>query len=193
MAFLRAGSLTIRFSLILLAGTLPIAYADGQSVLWARDATTGDEYRVKAAFLYNFAKFVEWPPGAFRNPTDRIAICVLGQDPFDGALEDAVKGKTLEGRPFAVLNISESRQAGRCQILFIGASEHKRVQAILAELRGSSALTVGETEDFAIRGGIVNFKLDGGHVRLEINVEAAAMAKLRISSKLLSLAQIVRK
>jgi uncharacterized protein DUF4154 len=183
VALLNTG-LAIRFGLILLAGALPAASACAQSL---------DEYRVKAAFLYNFAKFVEWPPGAFRSPTDRIAICVLGQDPFDGALEDAVKGKTLEGRPFVVAKISEVNPTERCQIVFIAASERKRVPSILADLRGSSALTVGETGDFAVKGGIVNFKIEDGHVRLEINVEAAGQAKLHISSKLLSLAQIVRK
>jgi hypothetical protein len=152
-----------------------------------------DEYQVKAAFLYNFVKFVEWPPQTFKNPTDRIAICILGQDPFGGALDDAVKGKIFEGRAFVVPRISDVREASGCQILFVSASESKRARAVLAELKASSILTVGETEGFTTEGGVINFKLEEGRVRLRVNVEAAERAKLRISSKLLSLAQIVKK
>jgi hypothetical protein len=151
-----------------------------------------EEYQVKAAFLYNFVKFVEWPPQTFKNATDRIAICILGQDPFGGALDDAVKGKTFEGRTFVVPRISDVREASGCQILFVSASETKRARAVLVELKASGILTVGETEGFTTEGGVINFKLEEGRVRLRVNVEAAERAKLRISSKLLSLAQIVK-
>ena len=154
---------------------------------------TLDEYQVKAAFLYNFVKFVEWPPQVFKSPTDRIGICILGQDLFGGALDDAVRGKTFEGRMFVVPRISEVRQAGGCQILFVSASESKRVQAILAELEASSILTVGETEGFAAQGGVIDFRLEAGKVRFRVNVDAAERARLKISSKLLSLAQLVKK
>jgi hypothetical protein len=152
-----------------------------------------DEYQVKAAFLYNFVKFVEWPPQTFKSPTDRIAICVLGQDPFGGALDDAVRGKTFDGRTFVVSRLGEARQAGGCQILFVSASESKRVPAILAELGANSILTVGETESFAAEGGVIDFRLEAGRVRFRVNVDAAEKARLKISSKLLSLAQLVKK
>jgi hypothetical protein len=155
-------------------------------------AQTIDEYQVKAAFLYNFAKFVEWPAQTFKTDKDPVRICVLGQDPFGSSLGDAVGGKTVLGRPFVLSNISSADQVTDCQILFISSSERKRLKAIFAELRTTGVLTVGETDGFATQGGIVNFKLLDGRVCLEINIEASAQAKLRINSSVLSLAHIVR-
>lgn len=151
-----------------------------------------DEYHVKAAFLYNFAKFVEWPAPTFKNDKDPLRICVLGQNPFGGILRETVEGKTVLGRAFLVAEVPEASQAAGCQILFVSSSEQKRFRSIVAQLRTSPILMVGETEGFANQGGIVNFKLENGRVRLEINVEAAETAKLHISSKVLSLAQIVK-
>ena len=151
-----------------------------------------DEYQVKAAFLYNFAKFVVWPsstPGS----SSVIAICVLGQNPFGRVLEDTVSGKTVDGKAFVVRRVSGGKAAALCQILFVSASERARYGAILGELRTGGVLTVGETEGFIEEGGIVNLKLDGGKIQIQINITAADQAGVRISSKLLSLAQIIRK
>jgi YfiR/HmsC-like len=156
-------------------------------------AQQANEYQVKAAFLYNFAKFVEWPSQAFKNPSDSIVIGVLGTNPFGDALAAAVAGKTLGGRSFQVREISTAQQAAVCQIVFIGSSERKRLAALLLGMGNAAVLTVGETDNFAAAGGIVNFKIDGGNVRLQINIEAARKAQLRISAKLLSLAEIVEK
>ena len=156
-------------------------------------AQEANEYQVKAAFLYNFAKFVEWPPQAFKNPSDPIVIGVLGQNPFGDALARAVAGKALGGRAFQVREISNAQQAAGCQIVFISSSERKRLGALLLGIGNAAVLTVGETDNFAAAGGIINFKIDGGSVRLQINVEAARKAQLRISAKLLSLAEIVEK
>jgi hypothetical protein len=164
----------------------------GFALASAASAQIIDEYQVKAAFLYNFAKFVEWPALTFKTDKDPVRICVLGQDPFGSALGDAVGGKTVLGRHFALSNISSAEQVTDCQILFISSSERKRLRSIFAELRTTGILTVGETEGFAAEGGIVNFKLADGRVHLEINVEAAGQAKLRINSSVLSLAQIVK-
>jgi hypothetical protein len=168
---------------LVLAGAAVCATVQAQSI---------DEYQVKAAFLYNFAKFVEWPPQAFKDSGQPITICVLGQSAVGTALEQVVHGKTLDGRPFAVVKIADVRRAQVCQILFVSATERKRSQALLADLDSLGILTVGEMEGFAVEGGIINFKLEGGRVRLEINVDAAEQSHLRISSKLLSLAQIVK-
>ncbi len=151
-----------------------------------------DEYQVKAAFLYNFAKFVEWPPQAFKSDKDPIRICVLGQDPFGRTLGDAVDGKIVLGRKFVITEVPDVGQATECHMLFVSSSERKRFRTIFVELRSRGILTIGETEGFATQGGMVNFKLEDGRVRLEINVEAAGEAKLRISSQLLNLAQIVK-
>jgi hypothetical protein len=159
----------------------------------AEGGSVAEEYQVKAAFLFNFAKFVEWPADTFKAVDEPITICVLGQDPFGSALEDVVRDKTVVGRPFAVRQISTTAQAIKCQIVFVTASERKRVRSILDELKGRSILTVGEAEDFTANGGVINFKLKDARVRIEIDTVAAERAKLRISSKLLSLAEITKK
>jgi len=153
---------------------------------------TIDEYQVKAAFIYNFAKFVEWPPQTFKTDKDPIRICVLGHDPFGHALADAVNGKSVLGRAFVIAGLADASHAADCQVLFVSSSERKHLRSILGELRTMGVLTVGETEGFATQGGVVNFKLSDGRVRLEINVDAAGQARLRISSKVLSLAAIVK-
>ena len=152
-----------------------------------------DEYQVKAAFLYNFAKFVEWPPQAFQRPGEPIAVCVVGQDRFEGALEETVKGKEAEGRPLVVRNVTVAKGFAGCQILFVSASERKHFPGILSSAKQCGLLTVGEAEGFASAGGMINFKREGGRVRFEINVEAAQQRELRISSKLLMLAETVKK
>jgi len=148
-----------------------------------------DEYPVKAAFLFNFAKFVEWPAVAFKSPEDPITICVLGQNPFGTALEDVVHDKTVANRGFVVREVLNAQQASNCQIVFVSASERKRFRFLLDQFKGRSILTVGEGDDFTANGGIINFKLKDARVRIEIDAGAADRAGLRISSKLLSLAE----
>jgi hypothetical protein len=178
----RATALRASLAMIL-AACLGAAAARGQAA---------DEYQLKAAFLSNFAKFVDWPPQTFSGPQDPIVICVLGTNPFGDALRQAVNGKAVEDRKPALRQISDVRQASGCRILFISSSERKRLRAILAEVQSSGILTVGDTGNFAAEGGVINLKLEDGKVRLQVNVDAADRQKLRISSKLLSLAQIVR-
>lgn len=152
-----------------------------------------DEYRVKAAFLYNFAKFVEWPTQAFKGPSDPIVIGVLGKDPFGDALVAAAAGKTLGGRGFLVREVTDPQQAAQCHILFVSSSERKRLGSLIAQIAGLAILTVGESDNFTAEGGVVNFKIESGTVRFQINVEAARKQQLHISAKLLSLAEIVSK
>jgi hypothetical protein len=153
---------------------------------------TMDEYQVKAAFLYNFAKFVEWPAEEFKTPRDPIVVCVLGHNPFGSSLEDVIRGKSIDGRAFAFRQVSNAEQAGACQILFVGSEDEKRFRSLVRGLKPAGILIVGEMQGFAADGGIINFKLDGDRVRFQINVDAADRAQLHISSKLLSLAEIVR-
>jgi hypothetical protein len=173
----------LNFITILIAGMLLASGVDGQAM---------EEYQVKAAFLYNFARFVEWPPESFKTPKDPIQVCVLGQNPFGSALENVIRGKSVEGRPFAIRQVSSADQTNACQILFVSSSSGNRFRSLIGSLKPEGILTVGEVQGFASSGGVVNFKLDGGRVRFEINVDAAEHAQLHISSKLLTLAQIVR-
>ncbi len=173
--------MTLRLLTVLL-GMLLAACAHGQAI---------DEYQVKAAFLYNFAKFVEWPSDAFRTPKDPIVVCVLGHNPFGNALEEVIRGKSIEGRALAIRQVTDAEEANACQILFIGSAEGKRFRSLWGNIK-PGILTVGEEQGFAAGGGMINFKLEGGRVRFEINMGAAELAQLHISSKLLSLAQIVK-
>ncbi|MBZ5700626.1 MAG: YfiR family protein [Acidobacteriia bacterium] len=150
------------------------------------------EYEVKAAFLYNFAKFVEWPAEAFSNPSAPIRLCVLGEDPFGRVLDQTVQDKSVNGRTLLILRSQQVRELRACHILFIGASEQNRLPEIFTALRGSSALSVGDTEQFVQSGGAIQFTLQDSRVRFTINLAAAERARLKISSKLLSLARVVR-
>jgi YfiR/HmsC-like len=183
MALLRLRNVAIRLAVVALASAA--VHANAQEFVT-------DEYQVKAAFLYNFAKFVEWPSGTLGRSSP-IAICVLGQNPFGRVLEDTVSGKTVDGKTFVVRRVSDGKSAALCQILFVSSSERMRLESMLGELRAGHVLTVGETDAFIDEGGIINLKLDSGKVQIQINVNAADQGGVRISSKLLSLAQIIRK
>ena len=165
----------------------------GAALQLSAQAPAFDEYQVKAAFLYNFAKFVQWPPGTFASPTDPIGICIVGQNPFGSSLENMVQGKMVGDRTFVVRRFPDTQQASQCQILFIGASEWKRTRALLDAVRTPGVLTVGESDDFTDQGGIISFRLDGPRVRIKVDLQTAEHAKLRISSKLLSLAEIAKR
>jgi YfiR/HmsC-like len=145
------------------------------------------EYDVKAAFLYNFTKFVDWPPSAFHDDRSSLRLCVLGEDPFGGSLQTIVK-EEVAGRKITVLRSGWISDPSGCQILFVSRSEEKRLTQILATVRGAPVLTVGDVEGFLEKGGIINFTLQGSKIRFEINQESADRAGIKISSKLLRLA-----
>jgi hypothetical protein len=151
-----------------------------------------DEYQVKAAFLYNFAKFITWPAQTFTSLHDPLTICVMGDTVLRRVLENGIAGKEIEGRRLVVRTISELAQIGGCQILFVSASEQGRVPSILAGCKTRGVLTVGELEGFAAQGGVINFSVEDDKVRFEINLGAANEQQLQISSKLLSLSRIVK-
>lgn len=152
-------------------------------------AQASSEYQVKAAFLYNFAKFVEWPGEAFSDGSAPLVIGVIGDDPFGGALDQAINGKTIGGRSLVVRRLKWGQNLRSCHILFIGSSERKRLGQIIQSLKGASVLTVGDTGEFFQQGGIINFILEESRVKFEINSRMADQSRLRISSKLLALAK----
>jgi YfiR/HmsC-like len=150
-----------------------------------------NEYAVKAAFLFHFAQFVEWPPSALRDSNAPFVFCTLGDDPFQGALEETITGKTIGNRLVRVFHARQLQDTQNCQILFIPASEKKHLPAILAWLKNSPVLTVGEAASFAQDGGMIGFCLEDKKIRFEINLAAADHAGLKISSRLLALAKSV--
>jgi len=155
----------------------------------AVQAQTSGEYQVKAAFLYNFAKFVDWPGEAFSDGSAPLVIGVIGNDPFGGALDSAINGKNIGGRRLTVRRLKWGQDLRSCHILFISSSERQRLPQIIQSLRGSSVLTVGDMGQFNQQGGMINFILEASKVRFEINSRGADQARLRISSKLLALAK----
>lgn len=151
-----------------------------------------DEYKLKAVMLYNLMYFVEWPPSAYPDPRAPILLCILGRDPFGSFLTSTVLKQTVNGRPVLILHPQNDKEVLGCQILYISSSERKTAAQIFSTLNGSSVLTVGEMTQFAAHGGIVQFSLEDKQVRFDINLDAASRAGLKISSKLLALAQIVK-
>jgi len=146
------------------------------------------EYEVKAAFIHNIVKFVEWPAAS---PASRRArLCLLGDDPSGGAF-GVLQGKPIGAADWEVVRVDGGRSLDECRVLFIAASERANLGRILARIEGSPVLTVGDTEGYAGQGVMVNFYLEENRVRFEINREAAARARLTISAQLLKLARIV--
>lgn len=152
-------------------------------------AQAAGEYDVKAAFLYNFTKFVEWPSTAF--PDNSFRLCVLGEDPFGRSLM-SLTNQEVAGRKLTVIRAREMETLEGCHLLFISRSERGRLPAILSEVRDSPVLTVADTKGFLDDGGVINFTLEGSKVRFEISQQAAERAGIRISSKLMRLATYVK-
>jgi hypothetical protein len=147
------------------------------------------EYQVKAAFVYNFAKFVEWPTDAFSDSSAPLRFCVLGESLVGPDLSQITQGKVIGGHPIQVLQ--NSRNLRDCHVLFISASHNVAIKDIQEGLRGVPVLTVGESRDFAAQGGMIGFVMENARVRFEVNLQAAKQMRLNISSKLLSLAKMV--
>jgi hypothetical protein len=147
------------------------------------------DYQVKAAFLLNFTKFVEWPGTAFTDAHSPLAICILGEDPFGNALDDMVKGEAVHGRELIIRRIRRAPESKACQVLFV-ASSGKDAAKIFAE-SGPGVLTVGEGGKFLQDGGIIAFVIENRRVRFDIGQRAAMKAMLTLSSRLLMVARTV--
>lgn len=149
------------------------------------------EYQVKALFLVNFAKYVDWPPTAFSGGNAPIVIGVAGEDKFGDNFKQVIGGKTINDRPVVVKHVGSDQEYRSCHILFISASEKDRLAEILGAVAGSAVLTVGETDQFHAQDGMINLRKKDNKVRLEINLATAQRAGLKLSSKLLGVADEV--
>lgn len=150
------------------------------------------EYAVKAAFLYKFGSFVEWPATAFASPASPFQLCVVGEDPFGAALDKAVSGQQIARRPVEVRRLKTVKPDSGCHIMYLAASETQRLAQITEALRGSSVLTVSDGRSPGAATGIINFVIKDDRVRFDIDDEAAAQNRLAISSKLLGVALSVK-
>jgi YfiR/HmsC-like len=159
--------------------------------LWAQGPKPTD-YDVKAVYLYNFGRFVEWPASVTAK-SDSFTVCVLGQDPFGPVLDATLAGETIGGKSVAAKRISNPQETGSCQIVFLSSSEHSRLNKIVEALDKEVVLTVSDMPQFSQRGGMIQFVLEGKKVRFEVNLTAVQRAGLTLSSELLKVATTVRR
>jgi len=168
----------------LFAGTAPAVLAQAEVL---------EEYQVKAAFLYQFTKFIEWPAEAFPDANAPFSICVAGADPFGSTLNQLFQQKTVGQRRLELRRSARGEDLQGCQILFISASERKRFPAILEKVKAAPVVTVSEDDRFIQSGGVINFILSDERVRFDINLNVAEGKGLKFSSRLLSVARTVLK
>jgi hypothetical protein len=155
-------------------------------------AQSSGEYDVKAAYLYNFAKFVEWPPESFPSRDAPFAICLLGHDPFGRALDDIVEGERIQGRSLVVRRLKGWDEAELCHILFVSSSVQEDFDELLGGHTFRRTLAVGDVPSFLTAGGHISFFLEGSSVRFAIHRDNVARTDLKISSKLMRVARIER-
>ena len=148
------------------------------------------EYGLKSVFLYQFCRFMEWPQSAFSSPNDPLVIGVVGEDPFGSLLREAVEGETYHGRPIRIEHYRTPRDIRRCHILFVSRSLVDDMPEILAQVAGKNVVTVGETDGFLDRGGMIALTADRNRVRLRVNASSLRAANVDVSSKLLRVAEI---
>ncbi len=178
--FRRLPSLKAALLTLLLLSSVPIVFAQQT-----------DEYHVKAAFLFHFAQLVDWPADALGDKNKPFTFCMIGQDSFDGGLEATLAGKAIGSRTLQIRHLKQAHDVPGCQLVFIGGRERKRTALWLSAIKDEAVLTMGESDDFAKEGGMIGFCMENEKVRFEINVDAAARANLKISSRLLLLAKTV--
>ena len=152
---------------------------------------TPREYQVKAVFLFNFIQFVEWPATVFAATNSPVTIGILGDSDIVVPLEKVLRDETIKDRPLTIKQSRRVEDMRGCQLLFVSKSEKARLGAILASVADTNTLTVGESDGFAHRGGVINFFLDANKVRFEINLEAARHQGLKLSSQLLNLGKLI--
>jgi hypothetical protein len=161
-------------------------------VLWAQEAKPS-EYQVKAAYLYNFGKFVTWPRDSPEGDDHTFTICVLGKDPFGALLDSTLLNQTIDGKSAVAKRIAKAQDATSCHVLFISSSEERQLKEILMGLNNVPVLTVSDIAQFSQRGGMIEFVTDDDKVRFEVNVSNAEHAGLNVSSELLKVAVTVRR
>lgn len=176
-----------RIALALLAALLHVG---GTRSVSAQNPSP-NEYAVKAAFLFHFAQFVDWPDGTFRETNSPLVYCTIGEDPFHGALEVSLVGKKMGAHSFQVRHARQTEDIQGCHVLFIGESEKAILPKLTATLKGNSILIVGESNRFVQDGGMIGFCFEENKIRFEINLESAEKAHLGISARLLALAKSV--
>jgi hypothetical protein len=150
------------------------------------------EYQVKAAYLYNFLKYIEWPPEAFESESAPFVVGLMGNNSFNEAIEQAIKGKSIKGRQLEIKRLKWGQSLRICHILYISSYEQRHLPQILQSIKGASILTIGEMDQFTELGGIINLMMEENRVLFEINLSVAEQSQIKISSRLLALAKNIR-
>ena len=149
------------------------------------------EYRIKSGFLFNFAKYVNWPQGTFGSPTNAITIGILGKDPFGEVLDNTVSAKSIDGRPIVLRRFRDAENIKECHVLFVSASEQDRLAAISEYLKRRAVLTVGDFQGFLQAGGQIEFVAEKDQVKFDVNLVAVRSAGLKLDANLLRVAHRV--
>jgi hypothetical protein len=189
--FRHAGSAFLLATLRAFVACLPVPMLVAIHASAAVAAPAPSEYQVKAVFLFNFTQFVDWPAQSFADPHVPFVIGVLGRDPFGSALDEAVRGETVNGRTLVVERYRSVTELKPCQILFIDRSAGADINKALESVGHQGTLTVSDSDAQAPRDVIIRFLSEGKKIRLRINVDSARDAGLTISSKLLRPAEVV--
>ena len=182
MAFLKSklvAAIVLPLALSLQAAPSPPATAEG-------------EYALKAVFVYNFLRFIDWPAAAFGAPDEPMVIGIIGEDPFGPLLRETVQGEMPRGRNIRIEHYRSPREMRKCHLLFVGRTEESRYKEMLSSVAGKSIVTVGETESFLDAGGMIALTTDRNRIRLTMAPTAMRAASLDVSSKLLRVAEIRR-
>lgn len=158
---------------------------------FAADPETLTEYQIKAGFFFNFTRFVEWPEDAFATPTSPIVACIVGETPLTDLLTGVALGKVVNGRTVSITQLKPADDFRGCNLLFVSEAAERRTAEILARLKKTNTLTVGETPGFPRAGGMINFSIQDNRVKLEMNLDAATRAGLKVNSKLIAVSRLV--
>jgi hypothetical protein len=169
---------------------MTVGWLAGTSVAIAEEPMAS-EYQVKAAFLVNFPKYADWPAAAFSATNSPLVLAVAGETKVTDEIQKNIAGRTVNGRKIVLKRLATGEELGGCHILFISAAEQRRAPNLFTQLKDTSVLTVGETDDFLERGGIINLARRDQKIALEVNLTAANKARIKISSKLLAVASVV--
>ncbi len=156
-------------------------------------AEAGLEYRVKAAFLYNFAKFVTWPAAAFPDGSAPVVFCIVGEDPFGDLLESTTKDRKVEGRNIEIRRVTADALLAGCHLVFLSGSDVGRTARVLQQAKSAGALAIGESDDFLGGGGMIRLLVEDGKVRFDVSTRATETVGLKVSSQLLKLARDVER
>jgi hypothetical protein len=168
-----------------------LCFLENSSQNFSAVSQTLNEDQIKAGYLFNFTRFVEWPAQAFATATSPMIVCVVGDSPLTNLLTDAAAGKVVNGRTVSVKPLKASDEFRGCNLLFVGSAQARGAERILERLKEMSVLSVGEAPGFAEAGGVINFFTQDNKVKVEINLDAATHSNLKINAKLIAVSRLV--